>query len=152
MLNVCIFPTNSIINHWYFIRHLKRWMICANEISIIYGSIRQRAQERDGAVCFSNLRFVFIVFYVWQRVRAWLGHERVPWEELKWKRICFYKMRVIQRIVKRTMLDFYFFFCRRSECEKKRVDFLVVFHVSHIQHEIWEEGGRRATQIVKWIF
>lgn len=26
-----------VINHWYFIRHLKRWMICANEISIIYG-------------------------------------------------------------------------------------------------------------------
>ena len=49
---VCIFPTNSIINHWYFIRHLKRWMICANEISIIYGSIRCRAQERDGTVCF----------------------------------------------------------------------------------------------------
>jgi hypothetical protein len=54
-----------VINHWYFIRHLKRWMICANEISIIYGSIRARLPERDGVSCvFSNLRFVFIVFYV----------------------------------------------------------------------------------------
>lgn len=26
-----------VINQTYFIRHLKRWMICANEISIIYG-------------------------------------------------------------------------------------------------------------------
>lgn len=40
-------------------------MICANEISIIYDAIRERVRERDGAlVFFSNLRFVFIVFYV----------------------------------------------------------------------------------------
>ena len=58
MLNVwiwlCVFyPTNSIINHWYFIRHLKRWMICANEISIIYGSIRVPcARARRSSVFF----------------------------------------------------------------------------------------------------
>jgi hypothetical protein len=40
-------------------------MICANEISIIYDAVRERERERDGAlVFFSNLRFVFIVFYV----------------------------------------------------------------------------------------
>jgi hypothetical protein len=59
-----VFQPIVVINHWYFIRHLKRWMICANEISIIYGSIRAHVRERDGALCFSNLRFVFIVFYV----------------------------------------------------------------------------------------
>jgi len=93
-------------------------------------------------VCFSNLRFVFIVFYVWQRVRAWLRHERVR-ESLKWERIfVFYKMRVIQRIVKRissTMLDFFFFFvdARHVKKESRIFSFLVVFHDSHIQHESW---------------
>lgn len=54
-----------VVNHWYFMRHLKRWMICANEISIIYGKL-----ERDSTYFSSEpmrkknyLRFVFIVYY-----------------------------------------------------------------------------------------
>lgn len=65
-----------VINHWYFIRHLKRWMICANEISTIYGCRKAacaRARQHLVFLLFlrrlkekkqRNLRRKQIVFYV----------------------------------------------------------------------------------------
>lgn len=78
-----------VINQISFQRHLKRWMICANEISIIYGVgkracararrydsyffLRRRCATTDSMAWHGgvwrgkteklNLRFVFIVFY-----------------------------------------------------------------------------------------
>ena len=71
----CMLFQPIVINHSYFIRHLKRWMICANEISIIYGGHKKacaRAGQHNVFLLFlpkadekkPNLRFVFIVFYM----------------------------------------------------------------------------------------
>jgi hypothetical protein len=113
---VCIAAASQpiVINHWYFIRHLKRWMICANEISIIYVG-RKRASARAGrheAGFFlffapraptrkkSNLRFVFVVFYVRatkerassragpkKRVRSFFGPRPEPEKAFAQKRV-----------------------------------------------------------------
>lgn len=74
---LCMLFQPIVINHSYFIRHLKRWMICANEISIIYGGRKKacaRAGQHNVFLLFlpkadekkPNLRFVFIVFYVYR--------------------------------------------------------------------------------------
>lgn len=84
-----------VINHWYFIRHLKRWMICANEISIIYGAIRAHWRERDSTNFFSeptrkNLIYdLFSSYFMCRRESFLVCRESEKLREMRLKRQAF---------------------------------------------------------------